>query len=111
MSTLEKTERQELLKDIIKELHEGKNVEDVRARFEDAIDSISVSEISQMEHTLMEEEGISVEEVQSLCSVHTAVFKGSIEEIHGSSTNDPQNRPGHPVHTFFQENRAIDHHV
>lgn len=111
MSSLEKTERQALLKDIIKELHEGKSVEDVRARFEDAIDSISVSEISQMEQTLMEEEGISVEEVQRLCSVHTAVFKGSIEAIHGSSASDPQNRPGHPVHTFFQENRVIDHHV
>ncbi|WP_280769452.1 DUF438 domain-containing protein [Salipaludibacillus daqingensis] len=110
MDTAEKSERQALLKDIIKELHEGKSVEDVRARFENAIDKISVSEISQMEQSLMEEEGISVDEVQRLCSVHTAVFKGSIEEIHGSS-NDPQHRPGHPVHTFFQENKAIDHHV
>ncbi|RKL68278.1 PAS domain S-box protein [Salipaludibacillus neizhouensis] len=109
MDSLEKTERQALLKDIIKELHDGKNIEEVRARFEKATDHISVSEISQMEQSLMEEEGISVEEVQRLCSVHTAVFKGSIEEIHAA--NEPQLQKGHPVHTFFQENKEIDRHV
>ncbi|MCR6095193.1 DUF438 domain-containing protein [Salipaludibacillus agaradhaerens] len=102
----EQTERQQLLKEIIKELHEGKPVEAVRQKFEQAIDSISVSEISQMEQALMEEEGISVEEVQRLCSVHTAVFKGSIEEIHQEEKLG--HKPGHPVHTFIQENKEID---
>lgn len=54
----------------------------------------------------MEEEGIPVEEVQRLCSVHTAIFKGSIEEIHRSSK--PEEQPGHPVHTFKLENREIE---
>lgn len=104
--TLNKTERQELLKAIIKDLHMGRSVEEVRDEFEKAVGTISIEEISQLEQALMEEEGIPVEEVQRLCSVHTAIFKGSIEEIHRSQK--PEDQPGHPVHTFKLENKEID---
>jgi uncharacterized protein len=103
---LTKTERQELLKEIIKDLHKGRSVEEVRDEFEKAVGTISIEEISQLEQSLMEEEGIPVEEVQRLCSVHTAIFKGSIEEIHRS--HKPEDQPGHPVHTFKLENKEID---
>ncbi|WP_440603698.1 DUF438 domain-containing protein [Bacillus sp. GB_SG_008] len=102
-------ERQEILKEIIKNLHNGKSVEEVKAQFEEAVGNITVTEISQLEQTLMEEEGIPVEEVQRLCSVHTAIFKGSIEEIHRS--DKPEDQPGHPIHTFKLENKEIDIHV
>ncbi|WP_068612979.1 DUF438 domain-containing protein [Paenibacillus tuaregi] len=101
-----RTKRQDMLKEIIKELHQGKSVEEVKARFEQAVGDVTVAEISAMEHALMEEEGIPVTEVQRLCSVHTAIFKGSIEEIHRSSK--PEEQPGHPVHTFKMENREIE---
>ncbi|KKK36764.1 hypothetical protein WQ57_17525 [Mesobacillus campisalis] len=101
-----KSERQAMLKQIIKDLHNGKSVDDVKAQFENAVGQISVAEISQLEQALMEEEGIPVSEVQRLCSVHTAVFKGSIEEIHQSGK--PEEQPGHPIHTFKLENREID---
>ncbi len=99
-------ERQAILKTIIKDLHNGKNIEDVTAQFQEAIGNITVAEISKLEQALMEEEGIPVEEVQRLCSVHTAVFKGSIEEIHQSNKQEEQ--PGHPIHTFKMENKEID---
>ncbi|AIQ14214.1 DUF438 domain-containing protein [Paenibacillus durus] len=102
----EQTRRQKMLKEIIKELHAGKSVEEVKARFEEAVGDVTVAEISAMEHSLMMEEGIPVSEVQRLCSVHTAIFKGSIEEIHRSSR--PEEQPGHPVHTFKLENREIE---
>jgi hypothetical protein len=102
----EQTRRQAMLKEIIKELHAGKSVEEVKARFEEAVGDVTVAEISAMEHSLMTEEGIPVSEVQRLCSVHTAIFKGSIEEIHRSSK--PEEQPGHPVHTFKLENREIE---
>jgi uncharacterized protein len=102
----EQTRRQEMLKEIIKELHAGKSVDEVKARFAEAVGDVTVAEISAMEHALMTEEGIPVSEVQRLCSVHTAIFKGSIEEIHRSST--PEDQPGHPVHTFKLENREIE---
>ncbi|MEK4354155.1 DUF438 domain-containing protein [Paenibacillus sp. FSL R5-0475] len=102
----EQTRRQAMLKEIIKELHAGKSVEEVKARFEEAVGDVTVAEISAMEHSLMTEEGIPVSEVQRLCSVHTAIFKGSIEQIHRSSK--PEEQPGHPVHTFKLENREIE---
>lgn len=101
-----RSRRQEMLKDIIKELHQGKSVDEVKARFHEAVGNVSIDEISAIEHALMEEEGIPVSEVQRLCSVHTAIFKGSIEEIHRSSK--PEEQPGHPVHTFKLENRELE---
>jgi DUF438 domain-containing protein len=101
-----RSRRQEMLKDIIKELHQGKSVDEVKARFHEAVGNVSIDEISAIEHALMTEEGIPVSEVQRLCSVHTAIFKGSIEEIHRSSK--PEEQPGHPVHTFKLENRELE---
>ena len=101
-----KTERQEMLKEIIKELHAGKNVDEVKAKFEEAVGDVTVAEISQLEQALMQEEGIPVAEVQRLCSVHAAIFKGSIEEIHRSEK--PEDEPGHPIHTWKMENKEVD---
>ena len=97
--------RQKVLKDIIMELHEGKTVDEVKGRFDKLIDGVSASEISQMEQNLIME-GLPIEEVQRLCDVHAAVFKGSIEDIH--KPEGPHEIPGHPVHTFILENRALE---
>lgn len=102
----ERSQRQEMLKEIIKELHQGKSVDEVKAKFDEAVGSVSIDEISAIEHALMTEEGIPVTEVQRLCSVHTAIFKGSIEDIHRSSK--PEEQPGHPVYTFKLENRELE---
>jgi len=97
--------RQKVLKEIIMELHNGKSVEEVKARFEELIKGISPSEISEMEQALIME-GVPIQEIQNLCDVHAAVFKGSIEDIH--RPQKPEETPGHPVHTFKLENRAIE---
>lgn len=97
--------RQKVLKEIIHELHAGKPVEEVKARFEKLIQGVSAKEISEMEGALIME-GLPVEEVQRLCDVHAAVFKGSIEEIHRQE--NPEDMPGHPVHTFRRENRELE---
>ena len=70
--------RQNAIKELIKKLHEGKSVEEVKKLFEDAFHGVSASEISAAETALISE-GLPVEEVQKLCDVHAAVFKGSIE--------------------------------
>jgi uncharacterized protein len=94
--------RQKVLKELIMELHSGKGVEEVKAKFEKLIEGVSAQEISEMEQSLIMD-GMPVQEVQRLCDVHAAVFKGSIEEIH-----HPEEAPGHPVHTFKRENREIE---
>lgn len=97
--------RQRILKELIKELHDGKSVEEVKPRFEKLVEGVSPSEIAEMEQALIME-GMPVEEIQRLCDVHAAVFKGSIEEIH--RPQKPEDIPGHPVHTFKLENRELE---
>ena len=98
--------RQKTIKEIIKKLHEGKTVEEVKAQFEEAFQGVSASEISAAESALIAD-GLPVEEVQKLCDVHAAVFKGSIEEIHQPA--DPSLIPGHPVNVLVRENKKISH--
>jgi DUF438 domain-containing protein len=97
--------RKQVIKDLLKQLHAGKSVDEVKTQFETAFDGVAASEISEAEQALISE-GLPVGEVQRLCDVHAAVFKGSVEEIH-----KPQNdtdTPGHPVHTLKAENRALE---
>ncbi len=96
--------RKKVLKQLIKELHDGKTVDEVKPRFEELIKGVSVQEIAEIEQTLIKE-GMPVEEIQRLCDVHAAVFKGSIEEIH--RPQKPEEIPGHPIHTFKLENQEI----
>lgn len=97
--------RQKALKELIMELHDGKSVDEVKSKFADVIEGIAPSEISALENALIKE-GMPVSEVQRLCDVHAAVFKGSIEEIHMPQNQEDQ--PGHPVFTFRMENRALE---
>lgn len=93
--------RQELLKQVIKELHEGKTVQEVKEKFAEVIEGVSPGEISRMEVELVKE-GLPIEEIQHLCNVHAEVFRGTLEEIH-----HPEQVPGHPVYTFKRENEAL----
>ncbi len=97
--------RQGVIKSLIEQLYEGKTVDEVKAQFAEAFDGVSAAEISQAEQALIAE-GLPVSEVQRLCDVHAAVFKGSIAEIH--QPTDVAEIPGHPVNTLKRENRAID---
>ena len=67
--------RQAVLKEIISDLHQGKSVDEVKARFEETFQGVSATEIAELEQALIQE-GIPVEEVQRLCDVHAAVFRG-----------------------------------
>lgn len=93
--------RQEKLKEVIRELHAGKTVEEVKSKFANVIEGVSPREISEMEVQLVKE-GLPIEEIQNLCDVHAAVFKGTLDEIH-----HPEQVPGHPIYTMKKENEAI----
>ncbi len=97
--------RQKVLKELITDLHTGSSVEAVKARFATLIEGVAASEIAEMEQALIRE-GMPVEEIQRLCDVHAAVFKGTIEEIH--RPQKPEENPAHPVYTFKLENRALE---
>lgn len=97
--------RQQVLKELISQLHDGKSVDEVKETFAEVFGNVSVEEIAQAEQALITN-GLPVEEVQRLCDVHAAVFKGSIEEIHKPLTE--AEHPGHPADTLKRENRAIE---
>ena len=100
--------RQQKLKELIKRLHEGASVEEVKADFEKLTTGVTAIEITEMEQALVNE-GMAVEEIQRLCDVHASVFKGSIEEIHAEDSFSVSDfDEGHPIHTFKKENRLIE---
>jgi len=96
--------RQEILKRIFTDLKKGKRVEEVKAYFDKEIGTVTIEEIAQLQHGNMD--GISKEEMKSLYNKHTELFKGSIKEVNRLIRPDEQ--PGHPVHTFKLENRALE---
>ncbi len=96
--------RQKKLKQLIMKLHEGGSFDEVKKEFEKEFGNVSAKEISDLEQNIIME-GMPIEEVQRLCNVHSAVFKGSIDEIH--RTNSSIYTPGHPLNTLKRENDQI----
>ncbi|MDD3092579.1 MAG: DUF438 domain-containing protein [Clostridia bacterium] len=100
-----KEHRKKALKSIIAQLHEGKSIDEVKGLFEKEFENVSANEISAAEQALISE-GVEVGEIQKLCDVHAAVFKGSIEDIHKET--DQTKLPGHPIYILKKENRIIE---
>lgn len=96
--------RQEQLKKLIKQIHDGMPIEEAKAQFKKEFGTVTTEEITSMEHSLIEE-GMPLEEVQRLCDVHAAVFDGSISDIH--KIKDIADKPGHPAYVLKEENKRI----
>jgi len=71
--------KQDKLKKIIKKLHRGANIKEVKKEFSNLIKNVSPEEISNMENALIHE-GLPPEEIQSLCDVHVEVFKDTLSK-------------------------------
>lgn len=100
-----KKQKQDKLKDLIQRLHAGATVEEVQEEFDKLTIGVTATEIAEMEQALVNE-GMPVSDIQRLCDVHAAVFKGSIEDIHKEDTA-PVLTAGHPALTIKEENAAI----
>ncbi len=101
--------RKKRLAEIISMLHAGRPFDEVKGEFEATFGNVSAEEISQAEQALIAG-GLPVQEVQRLCDVHAAVFKGSIQDIHAqaaAATPITEETPGHPAHTLKAENAAM----
>ncbi len=98
-----KNERERALKAVVKDLHEGVDIQAVRKRFASLIKEVSPEEIARLEQSLIAE-GVPVEQIQKLCDVHVAVFEDGLKKRRGRRKKTMQ---GHPVRTFIDENREI----
>ncbi|NPV86345.1 MAG: DUF438 domain-containing protein [Anaerolineae bacterium] len=94
------TKRKEQIKNVLKQLHEGKSLEQVKADFADIIRGTDAAGIAEAEQMLIAE-GVPVEEIQSLCDLHSAVFRETLD-----TQMLPEMLPGHPVYTFRAENQV-----
>ena len=89
------------LKEMIRELHAGADPAALKGRFRAVLEHAGAAEISAMESELMAE-GMPEQEIRRMCELHVAVFRDTLEQRPA-----PHTVPGHPVHTFMRENRAI----
>jgi len=94
--------RKEVIKEILLDLHRGKSVAEVKAKFDEVAKDIDPAELSLIEQSLINE-GLPIEEVQRLCDVHAAVFKDALSE-----KNDVEIAEGHPLDIYRDENVALE---
>ncbi|MGB6338457.1 MAG: DUF438 domain-containing protein [Candidatus Aminicenantaceae bacterium] len=93
--------RKELLKHMILQLHEGTAPEAVKKQLVKLLGKVPYNDVVEVEQELISE-GLPQEEVLRLCDIHSAALDGVLD--HTAAKTAP---PGHPVHTFKEENRAL----
>ena len=93
--------KREILKNIIRDLHAGGDIDALQKRFAALVHAVSGAEIGAMEQELIDE-GLPEEEVRNLCDLHVKVFEGSLD-----AQPAPQFDPGHPLSTLAEENKAL----
>lgn len=89
------------LKGIIQRLHGGESPEAVKGALREIVQQTDYSEIVAMEEQLMAE-GMPVEEVQSMCDLHSQVTREVLVPLPPRTVP-----PGHPVDTMRRENDAL----
>jgi len=94
----------ELIKSLIKQLHEGKNPEEVKRQFRGILQNISPTEIAQVEQELVNE-GMPQEELRRLCDVHLAIFRESVDK------QKVEVKADHPIGVFMEEHKIIRQHL
>ena len=92
--------KKEVLKEMIKKLHDGANPEDIKENFKEMLEGVTSTEIAQIEEELIKE-GMPREEIQRLCELHIAVFKETLEK---EKTLAPE---GHPIHILMEEHKIL----
>jgi uncharacterized protein len=90
------------LKEIIQHLHSGAAPDDVKQRLHEIVRQTNPSEIMTMEQELIAG-GMPVEEVRSMCDLHSQVTRDVLVQLPHSA----ELLPGHPVDTFRRENEAL----
>ncbi len=98
----DKQRRKELLKHMIQQLHAGEAPDAVRPQLVRLLGQVPYDEVVEVEQELISE-GLPSEEVLKLCDVHTEALRGAIDTSKARTAP-----PGHPVHTFQQENKALE---
>lgn len=92
--------RKMMLKEMIKQLHEGVPPQTVKERFRQVLEGTSSLEISKIEQELIQE-GMPREQIQKLCDVHMAVFR---EQLAKQKLDIPVE---HPINILMEEHKIM----
>ncbi|MEM0100593.1 MAG: DUF438 domain-containing protein [Desulfurococcaceae archaeon] len=93
--------RIEFIKNILKEIHRGTSLSQIKEKYKDELSKITPIEILMAEQELLKE-GVQVQEILGLCDLHVALFRESLQgrELQGL-------RKGHPLDLLIRENEWI----
>ena len=94
-------QRIEIMKSLVRQLHNGSSEGKIKKQLETMLGEADYSDVFVMEVQLIEE-GISEESIRELCDTHTRVLSSHLD-----LQETPETNPGHPVHTFVQENKEL----
>ncbi len=87
--------------EILKELHSGKSIEELKDKYGYVLSTISPFEIPLIEQQLVKE-GVKIEEILKLCDLHVELFK---DILLSREIKDVPN--GHPLDLLLKENDLI----
>jgi DUF438 domain-containing protein len=93
--------RKQLLKHMISQLHEGTAPEAVKQQLIRLLGKVPYNDVVEVEQELIEQ-GMPEKEALKLCDIHTMALEGVLDHTEAKAAP-----PGHPVHTFQEENRAL----
>ena len=86
------------IKELLKRIHQGENVDSLREEFRDVIKGLTPMDIIKIEQELIAE-GMSQEEVQKFCDLHLGVLRDAVEK------GKPELPEWHPVYILMEEHR------
>jgi hypothetical protein len=94
--------KRKLVAGIIRDLHAGLSVEDAKARVQREVGTLTSTEVTTIEQSLIDE-GVSPDEIKRFCNVHALIFEASLEQAVAADDS-----PSHPLSLLKAENRAIE---
>ena len=94
-------DKKEILKNIVLDLHEGKDMEEMKSIFNKTLGDVEATEIAEMEQSLIDSGDLTSEQITKLCDIHVGVFDDALVKQLSVDTV-----PGHPLHTYKQENEV-----
>ncbi|MFD1431504.1 DUF438 domain-containing protein [Lacticaseibacillus yichunensis] len=104
MTETHATDRQKKIVEILQMLHQGGSFEDAKKIFDETFDGVDVAEITGAERELIAS-GLNPMEIQNLCNVHAAVFRGKIND---HAKTPMEETPSHPVQVMKLENVVLE---
>ncbi|HUI71443.1 MAG TPA: DUF438 domain-containing protein, partial [Spirochaetia bacterium] len=90
-----------VVKDVIRALHSGMDVDKAKGRILREVGQLSSGEITDIEQSLVED-GVSPEEIKAFCNVHALLFESYL--VKNLAQEDS---PSHPLNILRRENEQI----